>query len=86
MRSAAFREHELRTFEEYRCFVQQHMPALGGDKALAWCFANHSNSCVHLTEARIKSIIITLFRERKQELKCDMLRRSDIRFAALNSM
>jgi aromatic ring-opening dioxygenase LigB subunit len=52
------------------------MPALGGDKALAWCFANHTNSCVHLTEARIKSIIIALFRERKQELKCDMMRRS----------
>jgi hypothetical protein len=76
MRSAAFRDHESRTYENYRYFVRQHMPALGGDKALAWCFANHTNSCVHLTEARIKSIIIALFRERKQELKCDMMRRS----------
>ena len=76
MRSAAFREHESRSFEDYRWFVQEHMRALGGDKALAWCFANHNNSCVHLTAARVKSIIIHLFRERKQELKCDMLRRS----------
>ena len=76
MRSAAFREHESRSFEDYRCFVQEHMLALGGDKALAWCFANHNNSCVHVTAARVKSIIIHLFRERKQELKCDMLRRS----------
>ena len=54
MRSAAFREHESRSFEDYRCFVQEHMLALGGDKALAWCFANHNNSCVHVFVATSK--------------------------------
>lgn len=76
LRSDASRLHEQKTYGNYRLFVEGHLSDLGCDKGLAWCFMNHDNSCVQLTEARIKTAIITLFKQRKQLWKCDFLRRS----------
>ena len=76
LRSDTSRLHEQKTYSAYRNFVQGHLSELGCEKGLAWSFMNHDNSCVQLTEARIKTAIIILFKRRKQEWKCDFLRRS----------
>ncbi len=76
LRSDTSRLHEQKTYDNYRHFVQQHLSELGCEKGLAWRFMNHDNSCVQLTEARIRTAILTLFKQRKQLWKCDFLRRS----------
>ena len=65
LRSDTSRLHEQKTYSAYRNFVQGHLSELGCEKGLAWSFMNHDNSCVQLTEARIKTAIIILFKRRK---------------------
>jgi len=55
LRSDTSRLHEQKTYDNYRHFVQQHLSELGCEKGLAWRFMNHNNSCVQLTEARIRN-------------------------------